>query len=136
MHLHGTRGHSGSRRSHRSWGCDVIGMLRLQNERMNGALLPSAQEFFKTTPPEKAGPGGDYGETDRRAREQAGFGGALSQAGANLPESAAIRAADGMLVAIDEMPAGHNRLRTERVIREATDDDRAALRVLALVVGG
>jgi aspartate carbamoyltransferase catalytic subunit len=22
-------------------------MLRLQNERMNGALLPSAQEFFK-----------------------------------------------------------------------------------------
>ena len=26
---------------------DVIIMLRLQNERMNGALLPSAQEFFK-----------------------------------------------------------------------------------------
>jgi aspartate carbamoyltransferase catalytic subunit len=26
---------------------DVIMMLRLQNERMNGALLPSAQEFFK-----------------------------------------------------------------------------------------
>ena len=25
---------------------DVIVMLRLQNERMNGALLPSAQEFF------------------------------------------------------------------------------------------
>jgi aspartate carbamoyltransferase catalytic subunit len=24
---------------------DVIVMLRLQNERMNGALLPSAQEF-------------------------------------------------------------------------------------------
>jgi aspartate carbamoyltransferase catalytic subunit len=29
-------------------GCDVIVMLRLQNERMRGALLPSAQEFFKT----------------------------------------------------------------------------------------
>jgi aspartate carbamoyltransferase catalytic subunit len=28
-------------------GCDVVIMLRLQNERMNGALLPSAQEFFK-----------------------------------------------------------------------------------------
>src|SRR6267378_4127060 len=27
--------------------CDVIVMLRLQNERMGGALLPSAQEFFK-----------------------------------------------------------------------------------------
>jgi len=27
---------------------DVIIMLRLQNERMNGALLPSAGEFFKT----------------------------------------------------------------------------------------
>jgi aspartate carbamoyltransferase catalytic subunit len=27
--------------------CDVIVMLRLQNERMRGALLPSAQEFFK-----------------------------------------------------------------------------------------
>jgi aspartate carbamoyltransferase catalytic subunit len=27
---------------------DVIMMLRLQNERMNGALLPSAQEYFKT----------------------------------------------------------------------------------------
>ena len=26
--------------------CDVIIMLRLQNERMTGALLPSAQEFF------------------------------------------------------------------------------------------
>src|ERR671939_1996436 len=26
--------------------CDVIVMLRLQNERMNGALLPSAQEYF------------------------------------------------------------------------------------------
>lgn len=26
---------------------DVVMMLRLQNERMNGALLPSAQEFFK-----------------------------------------------------------------------------------------
>lgn len=26
---------------------DVIMMLRLQNERMNGALLPSAQEYFK-----------------------------------------------------------------------------------------
>jgi aspartate carbamoyltransferase catalytic subunit len=25
----------------------VIVMLRLQNERMNGALLPSAQEYFK-----------------------------------------------------------------------------------------
>jgi len=28
--------------------CDVIIMLRLQNERMSGALLPSAQEFFKS----------------------------------------------------------------------------------------
>jgi aspartate carbamoyltransferase catalytic subunit len=28
-------------------GCDVIVMLRLQSERMRGALLPSAQEFFK-----------------------------------------------------------------------------------------
>jgi aspartate carbamoyltransferase catalytic subunit len=28
-------------------GCDVVVMLRLQNERMNGALLPSAQEYFK-----------------------------------------------------------------------------------------
>ena len=27
---------------------DVIIMLRLQNERMSGALLPSSQEFFKT----------------------------------------------------------------------------------------
>ena len=27
--------------------CDVVVMLRLQNERMNGALLPSAREFFK-----------------------------------------------------------------------------------------
>jgi aspartate carbamoyltransferase catalytic subunit len=26
---------------------DVVIMLRLQNERMSGALLPSAQEFFK-----------------------------------------------------------------------------------------
>ena len=28
--------------------CDVIIMLRLQNERMNGALLPSAHEFFQS----------------------------------------------------------------------------------------
>jgi len=28
--------------------CDVIIMLRLQNERMDGALLPSSQEFFKS----------------------------------------------------------------------------------------
>ena len=28
-------------------GCDVVMMLRLQNERMNGALLPSAHEFFQ-----------------------------------------------------------------------------------------
>ncbi len=27
--------------------CDVVSMLRLQNERMNGALLPSAAEYFK-----------------------------------------------------------------------------------------
>ncbi len=27
--------------------CDVVIMLRLQNERMNGALLPSSGEFFK-----------------------------------------------------------------------------------------
>jgi aspartate carbamoyltransferase catalytic subunit len=29
-------------------GVDVVIMLRVQNERMNGALLPSAQEFFKS----------------------------------------------------------------------------------------
>jgi aspartate carbamoyltransferase catalytic subunit len=29
-------------------GADVIIMLRLQNERMSGALLPSSHEFFKT----------------------------------------------------------------------------------------
>jgi aspartate carbamoyltransferase catalytic subunit len=29
-------------------GVDVIIMLRLQNERMSGALLPSSQEFFKS----------------------------------------------------------------------------------------
>ncbi|MEO8102301.1 MAG: aspartate carbamoyltransferase catalytic subunit, partial [Betaproteobacteria bacterium] len=29
-------------------GCDVVIMLRVQNERMNGALLPSAHEFFKS----------------------------------------------------------------------------------------
>ena len=29
-------------------GCDVVVMLRLQNERMNGSLLPSAQEYFKS----------------------------------------------------------------------------------------
>jgi aspartate carbamoyltransferase catalytic subunit len=29
-------------------GCDVIIMLRLQNERMSGGLLPSAGEYFKT----------------------------------------------------------------------------------------
>ncbi|HSH07964.1 MAG TPA: aspartate carbamoyltransferase catalytic subunit [Burkholderiales bacterium] len=28
-------------------GCDAVVMLRLQSERMRGALLPSAQEFFK-----------------------------------------------------------------------------------------
>jgi aspartate carbamoyltransferase catalytic subunit len=28
-------------------GADVIIMLRLQNERMSGAMLPSAGEFFK-----------------------------------------------------------------------------------------
>jgi aspartate carbamoyltransferase catalytic subunit len=28
-------------------GCDVVVMLRLQNERMAGPLLPSAQEYFK-----------------------------------------------------------------------------------------
>jgi aspartate carbamoyltransferase catalytic subunit len=28
-------------------GCDVVMMLRLQNERMNGPLLPSAAEFFR-----------------------------------------------------------------------------------------
>src|SRR5574340_1035368 len=28
-------------------GCDVVIMLRLQNERMKGARLPSAQEYFK-----------------------------------------------------------------------------------------
>ena len=34
--------------SHGLAGCDVVVMLRLQNERMNGSLLPSAQEFFKS----------------------------------------------------------------------------------------
>ena len=29
-------------------GVDVVMMLRLQNERMQGALLPSAQEYFKS----------------------------------------------------------------------------------------
>ncbi|MFN7754045.1 MAG: aspartate carbamoyltransferase catalytic subunit [Pseudomonadota bacterium] len=29
-------------------GVDVVSMLRLQNERMDGGLLPSAQEYFKT----------------------------------------------------------------------------------------
>ena len=29
-------------------GCDVVIMLRLQSERMSGALLPSANEFFKS----------------------------------------------------------------------------------------
>ncbi len=29
-------------------GCDVIIALRLQNERMSGALLPSTQEYFKS----------------------------------------------------------------------------------------
>jgi aspartate carbamoyltransferase catalytic subunit len=28
--------------------CDVVVMLRLQNERMKGPLLPSAQEYFKS----------------------------------------------------------------------------------------
>ncbi len=28
--------------------CDVVIMLRVQNERMSGALLPSSQEFFKS----------------------------------------------------------------------------------------
>ncbi len=28
--------------------CDVVIMLRMQNERMSGALLPSSQEFFKS----------------------------------------------------------------------------------------
>jgi len=28
-------------------GCDVVIMLRLQNERMKGARLPSSQEYFK-----------------------------------------------------------------------------------------
>jgi aspartate carbamoyltransferase catalytic subunit len=28
-------------------GCDVVIMLRLQNERMSGALLPSSHEYFK-----------------------------------------------------------------------------------------
>jgi aspartate carbamoyltransferase catalytic subunit len=28
-------------------GCDVVVMLRLQSERMKGALLPSAGEYFK-----------------------------------------------------------------------------------------
>jgi len=27
--------------------CDVVIMLRLQNERMQGALLPSPQEYYK-----------------------------------------------------------------------------------------
>ena len=36
---------------------DVIIMLRLQNERMRGALLPSPQEYFK-----------HYGLTDEKLR--------------------------------------------------------------------
>jgi aspartate carbamoyltransferase catalytic subunit len=38
-------------------GADVIIMLRLQNERMRGALLPSAQEYFR-----------NYGLTPERLR--------------------------------------------------------------------
>ncbi len=38
-------------------GVDVVMMLRLQNERMQGALLPSSQEYFKT-----------YGLTPERLR--------------------------------------------------------------------
>ena len=37
--------------------CDVVIMLRLQNERMSGALLPSAQEFFMS-----------YGLTEEKLR--------------------------------------------------------------------
>ena len=47
---HGSDGCAGlphARRGH-SRGADVIIMLRLQNERMSGALLPSSQEFFKS----------------------------------------------------------------------------------------
>lgn len=51
--------------------------------------LKAAQEYFSKTPPDKAGPGFDYTESDRRAREQAGVGDVLLQAGKNLPESAA-----------------------------------------------
>lgn len=51
--------------------------------------LKAAQEYFSKTPPDKAGPGFDYTESDRRAREQAGVGETLLQAGKNLPESAA-----------------------------------------------
>ena len=29
-------------------GVDVVSMLRLQNERMDGGLLPSAQEYYKS----------------------------------------------------------------------------------------
>ena len=53
--------HAAARAAWSSWACgssptcdeglkdvDVIIMLRLQNERMSGALLPSAQEYFKS----------------------------------------------------------------------------------------
>ncbi len=49
---------------------DVVMMLRLQNERMQGALLPSAQEFYKY-----------YGLTDGEARaREAGRDRAASRA--------------------------------------------------------
>jgi aspartate carbamoyltransferase catalytic subunit len=44
-------------------GVDVIIMLRLQNERMSGALLPSAQEYFKQLWPDTGTSGA--GETGR-----------------------------------------------------------------------
>ena len=45
MGIAGTRVFNSLREGIRN--CDVIIMLRLQNERMNGALLPSAREYFK-----------------------------------------------------------------------------------------
>jgi aspartate carbamoyltransferase catalytic subunit len=45
---------------------DVIIMLRLQNERMSGAMLPSAGEFFK-----------NFGLTEANAGSDAAGGGVV-----------------------------------------------------------
>jgi len=46
---------------------DVVVMLRLQSERMRGALLPSAQEFFKYYGPDPGKAGAGQTRRDRHA---------------------------------------------------------------------